>query len=221
MHSSPAIAYGKVYYPTDQGRIRALRLTDGKPLWEAVTPDSSQIWSSPAVAAGILYVTTYSGKLYAYCAETGVLLGSYSVPGYIHSSPAIAGNFLYFGGSDGNLYAFGTSAPEEVASVADHRPENHSLSQNYPNPFNRATTIAYSLPGDGHVTLCIFNLRGQEVKTLVDGDRESGCYRAPWNGENNEGRKVASGVYMYRLQVRDRWSEGSTFVKTRKLLFLQ
>jgi len=218
MHSSPAIAHGRVYYATDQGRIRALRLTDGRLIWEAVTPDSSQIWSSPAVAAGVLYVTTYSGTLYAYSTETGALLGSYSLPGYIHSSPAIASDHLYFGGSDGNLYAFCKPTFEGVASAAVRLSQNYFLSPNYPNPFNSRTAIKYGLPRPGHVRLSIFNLLGQEVKALVDEDREAGAYEVFWDGEDSQGKKVASGIYIYQIQVH---GEGTAFVRARKLLLLR
>lgn len=214
MHSSPAIAYGKVYYTTDQGNIRALCITNGNLIWETVTPDSSQIWSSPAIAAGVLYITTYSGILYAYSAETGALLGSYSLPGYIHSSPAIANNYLYFGGSDGNLYAFSKPAFQDVASIDIRLPQEYFLSQNYPNPFNSGTTIKYRLPRSGHVKLSIVNLLGQEVKTLVDEYKERGFYEVYWKGENYGERKVSNGAYIYKL-------EAGEFVETKKLLILK
>jgi outer membrane protein assembly factor BamB len=214
MHSSPAIAYGKVFYTTDQGMIRTLNLTDGNLIWETITPDSSQIWSSTAIAAGVLYITTYSGILYAYDTETGALLGSYSLPGYIHSSPAIANNYLYFGGSDGNLYAFGKPAFQGVVSTDIRLPQEYFLSQNYPNPFNSGTTIKYGLPRSGHVKLSIVNLLGQEVNTLIDEYKECGIYEVYWNGKINEESKVGSGVYIYKLEVGE-------FVTTKKLLIIK
>jgi outer membrane protein assembly factor BamB len=214
MHSSPAIAYGKVFYATDQGMIRALNLIDGNLNWETVTSDSSQTWSSPAIAAGVLYMTTYSGNLYAYSTEIGTLLGSYSLPGYIHSSPAIANNYLYFGGSDGILYAFGKPIFQNVASVAAYLPQQYFLSQNYPNPFNSGTTIKYELPKAGYMKLSIFNLMGQEVKVLVDEYKESGIYEVYWNGKINEGDEAGSGVYIYKLEV-------GKFVKTKKMLIIK
>ena len=214
MHSSPAIAYGKVFSATDQGNIRALCITNGNLIWETITPDSSPVLSSPAIAAGVLYMTTYSGILYAYSTKTGTLLGSYSLPGYIHSSPAITNNCLYFGGSDGNLYAFGKPIFQDVASVATHLPQQYFLSQNYPNPFNSGTTIKYELPKAGYMKLSIFNLMGQEVKILVEEYKKSGIYEVYWNGKINEGDEAGSGVYIYKLEV-------GKFVKTKKMLIIK
>ncbi|UCE04825.1 MAG: PQQ-binding-like beta-propeller repeat protein, partial [bacterium] len=180
---------------------------------EVVTPDSSQIWSSPAVAAGVIYVTTYGGTNYAFSAETGDLLGSYSLPGYIHSSPAITNNYLYVGGSDGNLYAF--------RKPAIRQPQHYFLYQNYPNPFNIVTKIKYELPKAGYVSLSVFNLLGQEVKTLVDEYREPGFYEIFWYGQSNEERKVASSVYIYRIRVRNALSGRSLFTRTREMLLLR
>jgi len=214
MHSSPAIAYGKVFYATDQGMIRALNLTDGNLIWETITPDSSQIWSSPAIAAGVLYITTYNGGLYAYSAETGVLLGSYSLPDYIHSSPTIANNYLYFGGSDGNLYAFGKPAFQAVTSDIAGTPQQFFLSQNYPNPFNAKTRFKYRLPKSGYVTIKIYNLLGQKIRTLDAENKEAGCYQITWDGRNEWNEMVSSGEYLCQMKAGD-------FVAIRKLVLIK
>ncbi len=87
-----------------------------------------------------------------------------------------------------------------AAPVTDYR-----LEQNYPNPFNPSTTIAFSLPVSGRVTLTIFNLLGEEVATLVNQERAAGRHSIRWNASN-----MQSGVYFYRLRAGD-------FVQTRKL----
>jgi hypothetical protein len=69
----------------------------------------------------------------------------------------------------------------------------------YPNPFNPTANIAYSLPTSGDVTLTIYNLRGETVKTLVTERQTAGEHRASWNGTNAAGQSVASGMYFYRL----------------------
>ena len=79
-------------------------------------------------------------------------------------------------------------------------PERFSLGQNYPNPFNPSTIIPFQLPVSTHVRLEIFNLLGQRVATLVDGDRRAGSHTAHWDGTDAAGRPVGSGVYLYRLQ---------------------
>jgi hypothetical protein len=82
-------------------------------------------------------------------------------------------------------------------------PIDYDLLQNYPNPFNPETTIRYALPKgfNGQVVLTIYNLVGQEVKRLVDKIQESGYYLIVWNGTDNFGRSVSSGVYFYRLRA--------------------
>jgi M6 family metalloprotease-like protein len=80
-------------------------------------------------------------------------------------------------------------------------PEKFALGQNYPNPFNPSTTILYSIaPGDPVLTnLAIFNVLGQKVATLVDEVQSPGAHRVTWEGKDDGGAKVASGVYFYRL----------------------
>ena len=88
-----------------------------------------------------------------------------------------------------------------------------TLSGNYPNPFNPSTTISYSIPTDGNVELIVYNIRGQKVKTLVKGTQPAGVYNVTWNGKDENGRSVSSGVYFYKLR-----SSGKTAVKKMLLL---
>jgi hypothetical protein len=103
-----------------------------------------------------------------------------------------------------------TNGGEESGEI----PESFSLSQNYPNPFNPTTRIQYGLPTPGHVKLTIHNVLGQEVARLVDGNQDAGFHKVQWDGKNDRGGAVASGVYFYRLQAGD-------FVKTSKMVFLK
>ena len=72
-----------------------------------------------------------------------------------------------------------------------------SLEQNYPNPFNPETRIRYAIPEPGHVTLRIYRIDGQLVKTLQNGNQSPGRYERIWDGNNEFDRKVSSGVYFY------------------------
>jgi hypothetical protein len=78
-------------------------------------------------------------------------------------------------------------------------PDNYTLSSNYPNPFNPTTTIDYSLSSNEEVTLAIYNIRGELVKTLTSRFHQTGRYSAVWHGKNNLGEKVGSGIYIYSL----------------------
>ena len=89
-------------------------------------------------------------------------------------------------------------------------PVSYSVSQNYPNPFNPSTKINYTLPVTGNVTLKIYNILGQEVRTLINNELKSaGKYTIDFNASN-----LASGVYLYRLQAGD-------FVRVKKMMLLK
>jgi hypothetical protein len=88
------------------------------------------------------------------------------------------------------------------------------LHGNYPNPFNPSTTIKYSLQEDSKVTLEIFNIKGQKVKTLVDKILPTGKHTIVWNGTDESGRSVASGIYFYKFKT-------DNFTKTKKMLLLK
>ncbi|MFQ5606155.1 MAG: FlgD immunoglobulin-like domain containing protein [bacterium] len=80
-------------------------------------------------------------------------------------------------------------------------PEKFTLFQNYPNPFNPTTEIRYALPDNSQVTLSIFNLVGQKVRTLVDETQSPGYYSIFWDGKDEFAKDVASGIYVYRIIV--------------------
>jgi M6 family metalloprotease-like protein len=88
--------------------------------------------------------------------------------------------------------------PDDVDNIP---PTDFSLRQNYPNPFNPTTTITYSLPEAARVQLDIYNLKGQLVKTLVNGDEPAGMHSVVWDGRDSNNAAVASGVYFYRVST--------------------
>jgi hypothetical protein len=112
--------------------------------------------------------------------------------------------------------------PEELpapitAVLEDHQdstPAAFNLDQNYPNPFNSGTVIRFALPQAQEVDLTIFNLAGQQAVKLVKGIRPAGQYNLTWDGRDEAGQALASGLYFYRLQAGEQ-------VKTRKLLMLR
>jgi hypothetical protein len=85
--------------------------------------------------------------------------------------------------------------------VAGEIPRTYELSNNYPNPFNPSTVIQYAVPRQGNVSLVIYNVLGQAVRTLVDMPLAAGRYTARWDGRDNNGRFVGTGVYFYRLNA--------------------
>ncbi len=95
-----------------------------------------------------------------------------------------------------------------VSSAAEIQPR-FALLQNYPNPFNPTTTISFSLGSASNVTVKIYNLLGEEVETLVSGNRSAGIFRVQWKATG-----VASGIYLCRMQA-------GTYVETRKLILMK
>lgn len=98
--------------------------------------------------------------------------------------------------------------------ISNSLPDQFSLSQNYPNPFNPATNIDFALPHSGLVKLDIFNILGQTVATLVNREMDAGQYSIRWEGSDNGGRPVASGIYFYRLS-------SGTFSRTIRMVLLK
>jgi hypothetical protein len=86
-----------------------------------------------------------------------------------------------------------------IEITVEELPCDYSLSQNYPNPFNPSTTIEYALPNSENVKIEIYDLLGRLVKTLVNETKLSGKYSVIWNGEDDRGKAVSSGIYLYRL----------------------
>ena len=78
-------------------------------------------------------------------------------------------------------------------------PQSFTLEQNYPNPFNPSTTILYNLSSDELVSFEIFNLNGEKVRTLVNEYQNSGPKKIIWNADNNHGRQVPAGIYLYSI----------------------
>jgi len=110
-----------------------------------------------------------------------------------------------------------TEVKEEDASL----PENYSLGANYPNPFNPATTIPFQVGGSQfmvhspvHTSLKIYNILGQLVRTLVDEEKAPGNYKAIWDGKDNSGKEVGSGIYFYQLRTEE-------YTATKKVVLLR
>jgi len=134
-------------------------------------------------------------------------------------------NILFSGNLEGTFYlddirlVAAKPPPSATAVLEEHTatlPQSFTLDQNYPNPFNGSTVIRFALPEAQNIELSIYNLAGQQVATLVEGMRAAGAYTVNWNGKDDRGNELASGVYVYRLRASDEKQ-----VETRKLLLLR
>jgi hypothetical protein len=106
-------------------------------------------------------------------------------------------------------------APGETV-LPNEMPKEYALKQNYPNPFNPSTTLNYALPSDASVKIIIFNILGQEVARLADGDQTAGYKEVNWNAAT-----VPSGVYFYRLDATSVSDPTKHFSKTRKMVLIR
>jgi hypothetical protein len=135
---------------------------------------------------------------------------------------AVNGTDLYAGGTF--TTAGGKPSPyigqwlvqgtESVDEKATGNPDGYTLSQNYPNPFNASTIIEFRLQRTSSVELSVWNIRGQRVRTLISSLLETGSHRAVWDGKNDAGVVVGSGVYLYRLNT-------PRYAATKKVLLLK
>jgi hypothetical protein len=106
--------------------------------------------------------------------------------------------------------------PGEVKDETGNRgkPSEFNLSQNYPNPFNQSTKIEFTLSQSGFVSLNIYDLLGRRIRTLVSENLSPGYKSVFWDGKNDSGKEVSSGIYFYQLRVGD-------FSEAKKLVLLK
>jgi hypothetical protein len=102
-----------------------------------------------------------------------------------------------------------------VGAISSQVPKNYNLDNAYPNPFNPSTTIRFSIPKNEKVRLEVYDITGKLVKSLIDSEYlNAGTYESKWNGINNRGENVSSGIYIARLTT-------SNFIKSIKLNFIK
>lgn len=114
----------------------------------------------------------------------------------------------------GHFVIIGGSAVTDVYSHNPEMPTNFGLHQNYPNPFNPSTNIRIELPEESFTELFIYDLLGRSVRTLLMEDRSAGVFQITWDGRDDEGKLVNSGIYFYRVAAGD-------FTKTMKMILIK
>jgi hypothetical protein len=145
-----------------------------------------------------------------------------SQPLTVTFKPQTAGNFAGWIGFVSNdpqtdtlrVYVQGTG--KQVTGIAESSeiPTTYGISPNYPNPFNPTTTIKYQLPQSSEVELLIYNVLGQKVKTVLDQRVEAGYHSVEWDGRNDMGMQVGSGIYIYRFRA-------DNFLKVQKMILMK
>ncbi|MFA5010942.1 MAG: T9SS type A sorting domain-containing protein, partial [Ignavibacteria bacterium] len=117
----------------------------------------------------------------------------------------------YYNGTAPLIYEFSTTAPVvPVINISTELPEKYDLMQNYPNPFNPVTNIRFMLPEKSYVTIKVYNMLGQKVKTLINNEKlDAGTHQTRFSGEG-----LASGIYFYAIQT-------EKFVQTKRMVLLK
>jgi photosystem II stability/assembly factor-like uncharacterized protein len=131
-------------------------------------------------------------------------------------SLAVTLNGYLFTGTYGSGVFRSTNPTSSVREIAGEIPIRFSLGQNYPNPFNPSTTIEFSIPRRGYVTLNVYNILGAEVATLVSQNLSAGTHRVEWYASGSP-----SGVYFYRLSASGGAGHTNGFIETKKLVLLR
>lgn len=185
---------------------------------------------SYGVAAGVIYLnwiepTEPEYPLTGYDVYRKVNSGEYELaahvqePLYSQSLGELGTNYHFYVIS---TYDLGTSLPSNTISYSYTTPNEDNINQvletkllnNYPNPFNPETMIRFSLKDTSKARLSIYNLKGQLVKVLVDGELKAGMHQIVFDGKDRNNRSIASGMYFYRL-------ESGNYASTHKMLLLK
>jgi hypothetical protein len=134
-------------------------------------------------------------------------------PGEIHTGNIHIGNNSIYQRGDDYLIPVTMIVTGEDSGENDI-PLANKLTGNYPNPFNPSTTIGFALKETGNVTLEVYNLKGEKVKTLINDTMEAGNHSIVWNGTDNLGKDVSSGVYFYKMKT-------GRYTSTKKMILMK
>jgi hypothetical protein len=198
-----------MYISADTGRTWQIKtMVDAAEIYDVIGTPSGDVY----VAGGygnntIVYKSTDHGQSW-YDVSSGL--------NCIWSATCIQlgpDGYLYVGTITNGIYR----SVNRVVDIGESNlniPSSVSLHQNYPNPFNPSTTIRYELSKHSEVRLKIYNILGQEVRTLVNTKQSAGTHEVTWDGKDMNGHSVSSGIYLYRLEC-----EGIT--KTMKLTLIR
>jgi endo-1,4-beta-xylanase len=235
--ATQANQYGQLFkcfversYKSGRGKIINVSKDGLNDQWTFVTNQSSSLWNAQDQCKPAFYEVANVGinynKLDSLITSTnGLKQNEYTVDSWSNFSTSLAfarnAKTQNYSASVSTATALGQANDTLKAAIdslvrattgvttAGNNLKSYVLSQNYPNPFNPITQIRYSVPQSGYVSLKVYNLLGTEVATLFAGVRQAGNYIAAFDG-----KELASGVYLYRLQA-------NNFMETKKLILLK
>jgi len=218
-------AEGNVYFSDPDSGFSVDNLGPGAPMAIAATALGKfnlLTWDREATRDVQSY-RVYRSIQSTFVPSPGFLVGETPDTSFLDTKGIVIGLKYYYGvtavdrsGNEGAL-----SQLTSVTNVTDVRdkysliPNNFELKQNYPNPFNPMTTIRFGLPKESHVRLSVYDVLGQEVARLVDGDLAPGFHDASWRPAGG------SGIYLYRIDAAVKGEGGKGFTKTGKMVFIK
>lgn len=187
--------------------------------------DDNQLTWRPNPEEDLEYYTVYRGETldfqpdqpYAFTTDT-LFIDTDSDPTRTYYYTVTATDF------NGNESDY---APQQTVGIGDQVnaqiPARFDLAQNFPNPFNPSTAIRYGLPMRSEVTLIVYDALGRQVRTLVSRGQDAGYYRVNWDGKDEAGNPVASGIYISRITARSNGNDSGSksFAQTRKMILLR
>ncbi len=138
-------------------------------------------------------------------------------------SGAAIGPFITATATDvnGNTSEFSTALLTSVQDAYEQTPSQFALHANYPNPFNPVTTVVYDLPYPAMVHMMVFDVAGHCIRTLAVEEKPAGRHKAIWDGADDHGQRVASGVYFYRVNIRALDGDKTLFTAVKKMLLIK
>jgi hypothetical protein len=185
---------------------------------QSYMPEGLGLSWTPNVEIDLDLYRVYRGTDPGFTPGPGNLLTSQCDTSYFDSGWRWDGNYCYKVAAvdiHGNEGPYSSLCSDQITGTDEPQvPTASFLSQNHPNPFNPVTTIRFGIEKQVHVSLRIYDAAGRLVHILVDRSIEAGRYEAVWNGQDDAGRYVASGVYFYCLSAGD-------FEQTRKMVLLR
>lgn len=192
-------------------------LTTAQDFWQRTNgPYGGTINSLAINSSGHIFAATNANGIFRSCDNgdswTPINTGLTNLYFY---SLAINSKGYLFAGTDGGEIFRSMESSVGVLENANHIHHSFILEQNYPNPFNPETTIRYQLFRRAYVTIHIFDLQGRVIQSLTTGQKEAGYHTTVWDGKDEQGKTVASGTYLYRMEAQ---SGRDCFVKVKKMV---
>jgi outer membrane protein assembly factor BamB len=204
-----------IYFGNDAGEFFVVD-SNATPKW--FYKDSSAITAPVLYQNGVAFIGTVGKKLIAFYDNADSTTSPSSDKQLPKQAVAPTTRSPMWGTFQGNNQRTGVPLGKMITAVTTFTvavPTEYSLDQNYPNPFNPSTTLGYGIPMNGRVRLKIYDVLGQEVAELVNGEQAAGWYRVQWSAN------VSTGIYFYRIEAVSTTDPNNRFVQVKKMMLLK